>query len=320
MIHILLLLLLALPFSAEAVLRVAVGSYAVSGSPADDRDITVTPSFAIKVVFVKCAGATHGLWRHQDGGGSNTQYYGTAAAQVSNRIQSLGTGTFQVGTGSEVQPASTTCYYAAFGGDATEIDFGNYTGNGLDDQQITSLSFQPGMVLVKAITTAGIAVWRATVITGDQTLNLATGTLTANQIQAILSNGWERGTDATVNTDTVTYKWFAIKDIANQAGSGSFVGTGGDDLGVTMFADPLFAWMKRSIATNGCGRWGTTGDLSWLMGATAEAANRIQAFTNTGATVGTDSCANSSGSTAYWWAARDQVTSTRNRLRRITLE
>lgn len=324
----LILALCLLPLPSEAALRVAVGSYTVDDDPSndDDRVITVTPSFPISAVMIKCAGATHPVWRTADGGGSNTQFVSTAAAQVSNAIQALGTGSITLGTRTEVQPdcgtsCTTTCYYWAIGGDSTEIAEGSYTGNGVDDRDVvTGLAFQPGLVLVKSRTTAGSTWFKIPANSAGNSINFGTASNTADQIQALNADGYQVGAGTGVNTDTVGYVWLAVKDVAGQVASGSFAGDGLDDKAITMFDSPILAWIKRNGATTACGRWGSVGDVSWLMGASAEMADGLQAFTGTGATVGTNACVNNSGSTMYWWAARDVVTASRNRLRRTTIQ
>ncbi|UJA18917.1 hypothetical protein HJD18_00985 [Thermoleophilia bacterium SCSIO 60948] len=103
---------------------------------------------------------------------------------------------------------------------------GTYSGNGTDGRQITGLGFRPDIVTVKATTAQG-AVIRTRTMTGDQTkpVNGATA-IGANRIEALGADGFQLGTDATVNSSGVSYQWWAATTRNGQIAVGSYVGDG----------------------------------------------------------------------------------------------
>lgn len=308
-------------FSAQAwPYKLEVGSYSVGGSPADDRTINLSDATLTPVMLgIKCASAAHPVWATTDTV-ANTLYWGTASNQVNNRIQALGLGTFQLGTGAEVQPASTTCYYVAFGSDANnDIAVGTYTGNGVDDRAITiSPAFLPAFVLVRH-TTGGstVAAWRSAAHAGDLT-GLISGSNTTNAIQSLGASGFTVGTHASVNSDTIVYAYLAVKAVASYNDSGSYTGNATDDQTVATIATPTFSLFK--VAGSGavaCSRFGTGGDNSWLMNNSAEAANQIQAYNASGIQIGSATCVNQNSTLIHWWASKNPVYAAAAKVRRV---
>ena len=303
--------------------RVETDSYVVGGSPADNRTITLSDATLTPVFLgIKCASAAHPVWATTDTIAS-ALYWGSSSNQVTNRIQAFGTGSFELGTGAEVQPASTTCYYVALGADANnDIAVGTYTGNGVDDRGITiSPAFLPAFVLVRH-TTGGstVSAWRTDAHAGDLT-GLITGANLANAIQSLGASGFTVGTDASVNTNAVTYAYLAVKAVSTYNDSGSFTGNVTDDRQISTIATPTFSLFK--VAGTGaaaCSRFGTAGDNSWLMNNSAEAANQIQAYNSSGIEVGTATCVNQNSTTVHWWATKNPVyASAAAKVRRVIL-
>ena len=151
-------------------LRVAHGTYTGDGN--DDRNITVSPSFVIKFVIIKHAQNDGDAVISISGMGDQTRELNDATASLStDRIQSMGTGTFQVGSDLDVNGDGGTYYYFCLGGDDTEIVASSYSGDDTDDRQITT-SFLPEAVLILQNASA-IALARFGGIATDQALSLA---------------------------------------------------------------------------------------------------------------------------------------------------
>ena len=86
----------------------------------------------------------------------------------------------------------------------------NYTGNGVDNRDITTPNFQPSAVIIKGNTSAGTAV-RTTAHTGDQA-NFWDGNQQGNRIQSFISTGFQVGTDQATNQNTTTYSALVLKE------------------------------------------------------------------------------------------------------------
>jgi hypothetical protein len=91
--------------------RIESGTY--TGNSTDDRDISLTYSIDIKYLLVISDTATAAT-RNESMSGDNTKREATAAFQA-NFIQSLGTGTFQVGNAAAINLTDTPFYYIAIG-------------------------------------------------------------------------------------------------------------------------------------------------------------------------------------------------------------
>jgi hypothetical protein len=117
---------------------------------------------------------------------------------------------------------------------------GMYLGNGVAGRAITGIGFRPDAVIIKADFSLS-TVMRTSTMTGDNTKPLLNATgLAPNMIQALDSDGFTVGNDATVNgtgagtCGTCTYYWTAFKANANVK-VGSYTGTGlavGDTLSI----------------------------------------------------------------------------------------
>lgn len=84
----------------------------------------------------------------------------------------------------------------------------NYTGNGVDDRDITTPNFQPSMVLVKGNSGTG-ATLRTTAHSGDNA-NVWDGVQAANRIQSFISTGFQVGSGVDTNTDTIAFAALVI--------------------------------------------------------------------------------------------------------------
>ena len=193
-----------------------VGDYTVTASPADDRNIdisdtsdTASADFLPGMVFVKCNSANAGVWNTTDMGANSTSGFSQEADQ-GNAIQLLASTGFQLGTDSQVQDASTTCYYAAFKDVSTYTKSDNYTGNSaVDNNQVTTVGFQPIFMFIKGASATSTAAYRFGSNSGDSSYAGSNATA-ADRIQNFLSNGFEYGTSNPVNETSVDMQWWAL--------------------------------------------------------------------------------------------------------------
>jgi len=156
---------------------------------------------------------------------------------------------------------------------------GYYVGTGAS-KTISGLGFQPSLVLIKASTTAGVAVFKSSAMAANTTAYFsATADDTATNI-TYTTDGFTIGTLANVNTVNVLYRWIAFNGSDCTATGymcvGTYTGTGAASRVITTGFLPEMVIAKRSTAVAANFR------------TTAMAANRTEFFTSTAAnTTGT---------------------------------
>lgn len=286
-----------------------VGVY--SGNGTDNTDINLSGSFAIDALLIKCNGATNAVMKTSSRAGDGADNLGGGGGFVTNLIQSLGTGTFQVGSSAQTNASGTdNCFYVAWGSDANnDLAVGTYVGDGLDNRDITiSPAFQPGLVVITGEHDDSNAM-RLSAMTGDASLFFSFTGTGSNLIQAMNANGFQVGTSVRVNDGTggtVDYYPLAVKDVTGYAASGTYTATGSptDGLEITVGFQPDLVLVKADTNVGGAifRTSAMTGDFACQIPASACAANQIQSFTTTGFTIGT-SVTVQSASVKYWWYA-----------------
>ena len=313
------LILSLLFFSTNALaFNFQVGFY--SGNVTDNRNITVSPSFIIDALFIKCNAAQY-LVASTSSMPADTTNSLSNGATVTNRIQSMGTGTFQIGSNAEVNTTGTdNCFYAAFGSDSnSDMAVGTYTGNATDNRDIViSPAFQPGFVTMLFNGATASNSFRVAAETGDASLSwYSQSGENANRIQAFNVDGFEIGTLNSVNENAIPYYPIAVKDIPNYVASGTYTagGSATDDLAITVGFQPDFVLIK-STEINHAAIFRTSamsGDFSCPANQVACGTNFIQSFTATGFTIGTSVSVQNPTTTYYWWAIKTPVYSASTR-------
>lgn len=287
-------------------LRVAYGTYV--GNGADDRDITVSPSFAIKAVLIKGDdGTVTTTISFSSMGGNARDLSALSDALVVNRIQSIGTGTFQIGSSDYVNKSGVTFYYFVLGGDDTEIVAGTYTGNNTDDRQITT-NFLPEAVWIVGLQNDQ-TIARFGGISTDLGVSMGgTGSSFANTIQSFNATGFVIGNDGTVNQNTVTFYYLAIKNVSGQSYTNSYTGNGSDNRNITAPNFQPDAVFVKGVSTNGVFRTAShAADRTSDFDASANQADQIQSFISTGFQIGVDSRVNTNATVYYYYTIIDSA-------------
>ncbi|MFA5014023.1 MAG: hypothetical protein WC549_00585 [Actinomycetota bacterium] len=172
-----------------------------------------------------------------------TMYFSNAAAGFSGGITAFNYDGFTLGTNATVNTNGQTHYYICFrDNSAKDFHIGSYTGDGTDDRAITGLGFQPDLVIIKA-NTSQAGCYRHSLRTGDTTY-LFTGATATDHIQAILTDGFQIGTNDRVNTSGTVYYYIAFKTKPGffQMGTYTGDGTNGRIAGVPFNAE--MAWIQ----------------------------------------------------------------------------
>ena len=185
---------------------IKLGTYTGNGS--DNRDIAGV-GFQPDLVLIRSLSTYMGCWRTSDVAGDVTALF-DSVADSANLIQALNGDGFQIGSSGTVNGNGIGyVYLAATKGPLTAG--GVYTGDGTDDRNITGVGFQPNAAWVKGRTGTRYGLSRPSTQAGDWTHYFAGSAKAANNIQALLADGFQVGSGTYANAATVVYRWWAWK-------------------------------------------------------------------------------------------------------------
>lgn len=160
-------------------------------------------------------GSQHTFGRFGTMAGNYSVNFTDGVANGAGLITAIGSDGFSLSNASSVNGNGVVYYYVAVKSVTTLIKTGQYTGDGNDDRNITGVGFQPSMVLVRSNTTDN-AMWTTKDVPAGSSLSTrANAASETNNIQSILSDGFQVGTDAKVNQNTTTNYYLAFKDSTN---------------------------------------------------------------------------------------------------------
>lgn len=182
-----------------------VGTYA--GNSADNHDITGL-GFDPDIVWIKSDTTYAAMWNIPETTSGDTLHF-TSTANQTWRIELITDG-FRVDNYAIVNNSGIDYYYVAFKNVAGYVDTGTYTGNGVDDRNITDPGFEPDLVFVKGDLADHGVLSVDTMDAGDSAI-FSTAAPTTNLIQALNVNGFQIGTNARVNQTDINYYWAVWK-------------------------------------------------------------------------------------------------------------
>jgi hypothetical protein len=137
---------------------------------------------------------------------------------------------------------------------AAEFDMqtGYYVGTGVTGKAVSGLGFQPDLVIIKAATAAGVAVFKSSAMPANATAFMsATANNTASNI-TFNADGFTLGTLANVNMANVIYTWTAFYGSDCSASGnfcvGTYTGNGVNPQTITTGFQPSAVIVKRSTA------------------------------------------------------------------------
>lgn len=189
---------------------VHTGNYA--GNATNNRPITgvgFTPGWLI----IGAEGGDLPGWRTSDYPTDGFSRFDSLFGNLTNCVRSLNSDGFNLGTNNITNGGSGRVYnYLAVESDGVNATALGYTGDGTDDRSITGVGFQPVFTIIRNNTSAAASTFRFADQVGDNSFEVGTG-LVANHIQALEADGFQIGTDVSVNTNTEAYKTFSLTEV-----------------------------------------------------------------------------------------------------------
>lgn len=206
---------------ANGMNDVAFGTYTGNGSTQD-----VTLPFTPDLVWTKRDGVSSAGWKSSVHAANTFSQY--SSADNTSGLMSLGTSKFTVGNIGNLNTNASIYYYAAFKA-GEKLQVGTYTGNGVNDREITiSAGFNASYVSTKSAIgiQAGVRMGSETTTNGNTYLETAVAT---TRIRSITPNGFTLGTGTSVNQDAIAFWWYAFAKhrSRNQIASRTAVGSRG---------------------------------------------------------------------------------------------
>ena len=274
---------------------------AYTGNGVDGRVFTGIPFQPSMVLIYEVSGAQGIIWRTSAMAGdlSLDMVSGwSAGSTYANMIQSITSDGFTVGTDTSVNNNLAQYYYTAFSADATMLEVGTYTGNGVDARDISTgiaVSFV-GVQYGDTGTPASRPLhWKNEHLAGDAAWQFgSTSVAAANFIQAVGGASFQVGNEVNVNQDTRTYYYFVFKEVTGNIYVSNYTGNDVDDRDIVQ-ADafqPGLVWIRGNDVVNGRISFKTTamdaGDNTFVLGLGYNQANYVQAFNTDGFEVGTN--------------------------------
>lgn len=290
-----------------------VGTYTGNGTAT--RSIT-TVGFRPTIAVNKRANAAP-YFMTKSMAANYTDFFGsaTAADTTGTYISQLISKGFDVGSNANTN--GSVFYFFAFS-TSTIVNEGSYTGDGTDNRNITGLGFQPSTVMVKNSTSATTSNRRSLMsniqnngddasFIGDAAANIT------DAVQALQSDGFQIGTNGTVNETGATMYWIAFGGAPTTPPSGSgtfkmavgsYTGSGVARSITGLSFKPDLVLIKDNAANYMVFRTSLmAGDTTaYAAAASGDIAGAITALNSDGFSLGTAGPANTNGNTYHWQA------------------
>ena len=135
-----------------------------------------------------------------------------SATNTANAINSLDSDGFTVGNAAEANTNGTVYHYVATNEVVGSVKKGSYTGSNTDNRNLTGVGFEPDFLMIRAndTATARQGHHRAGSLTGGNSQFWVNTANSANAIQLLQADGFQVGTDASVNANGPTYHYLAF--------------------------------------------------------------------------------------------------------------
>lgn len=290
------------------------GTYTGTGSGFSVSGLGFSPD----LVLIKGDTTQYGVFRTSLMSGDRTNYLGNAASVFTGGIASIDSDGFTVGTNAATNTSSVVYHWSAFGnamrpdksGGSSDFYVGQYVGAGSDNQDVRGLPISPDLVVVKRVgTTAGT--FRTSNQSGDSSIGFHALASTANIIQALNSDGFEKGNSSYLNSSGSTYDFFAFEHSSNFA-TGTLTGNGSSQSITSVGFQPDQIWIKKvsgGTARAGALRFQTqSGDSTLPFLNTGTFTGGITGVLSNGFSVGSSTYSNENTFSYQYVAWREPVT------------
>jgi len=187
-----------------------VGTYTGTGATRTVTGVGFSPEY----VFVASAGTGRAV---QQATTTTNGYTFDSAKGVAGRLTGVTADGFTVATNADTNASGVAYHYVAFNVVPGAVNVASYAGNNTSGRSVTGVGFSPLWVNVRAddSVTARNAQQRSTAVTGTASqFYSGTANLTTTGISAFLADGYQIGTDTSVNATGVTYYHLAVANTA----------------------------------------------------------------------------------------------------------
>ena len=246
--------------------------------------------------------------------GDAVEFDGQDASGVLTQIvTSMSSGQFIIGTNADVNVSATNIYWLALGdASSTQLFTGSYSGTGAV-RSITGLTNPPVLVSTHTASVADGAAFQSSGLPPNDSLAYHnTPTTSANRITALGATSFTLGTNATTNTSSATYYYWAVS-ASPLLKMFTYTGNGGASFAYTgLGIAPNIVILRDTSAANNTGVFVTTSMISAsVQGLYVSGHN--SAFDNTmftsldsnGFTTGASVATNTNGDVQYGYAFKD---------------
>lgn len=166
------------------------------------------------LVVVWSDGATATNWRSSHSGTDSNLFDGGTS---NVRITGFVTNGFSVGTSSVVNTNGQLYYGFCAKSSVGFMSAKKYTGNGVDNTDITGMGFKPSFSVTKRLDLSTKAAFRFASNSGDSAPTVDQSNA-ADRIQSFIADGFQVGTDDCCNTNAIEYNSFSFRNAAGGAG------------------------------------------------------------------------------------------------------
>lgn len=184
----------------------AYGRYKGTGAAQTFSNLGFDPNL---VVAKMDSTTSRGTWITSSNSSNNSMKFENVA-NYTGGFTAIGTGGFTLGTNANTNTSGSDYYWFAFKNTTSQFAVGSYTttGSPSDNRSVTGVGFQPQMTWIKVDNTQNAAL-RLPTNSGDQSYDGFDGASLANVIQQMESDGFQLGTNNTVQVASSTFYYAA---------------------------------------------------------------------------------------------------------------
>ena len=184
------------------------GAYSGTGAAQSFSGLGLSPNMVVSKVDATSA---RGVWITSSNTTNDSMKFENVA-NLSGAFTSLDSDGFTLGTNGTVNTSASRYYWFAFKSTTNIFAVGTYTtgGSPSDNRSITGVGFMPSMVWIKSNATQNAALRMPTNV-GDLSYDGFDGDSLANVIQQMESDGFQLGTDNTVQVASKSFYFAAWK-------------------------------------------------------------------------------------------------------------